>query len=57
MTKRELQIALDKYKELRREIENVMGVNMVSPMKILVCKGKCSLNSFNLKEYNKFIIK
>lgn len=57
MTRRELNLALNKHKELRKQIDDLLDVGIDRPMKILVCTGKSSISTFNLRKLNKNIFK
>lgn len=57
MTKRELNLALNKHKELRKQIDELNGVCVTKQLKVLVCSGKCAVSAFNLRDINKDIIK
>ena len=57
MTKREFNSILNKHKELRKQINDLVDVDITRPMKVLVCKGKCTVSTFNLRELNKHIFK
>lgn len=55
MNKRELNFILNKHKELKKEINNIIGVNGSTQMKVIVCTNKSSLTTFNLRELNKHL--